>query len=308
MKGQPLILTLALLYSNVLLSQENVSIQSGGIELYGTLMQPKVKTEKAVLIISGSGITDRDGNTKPLYINNALKLLAEELTDLGYATLRYDKRGVGESSPDSISYENLRFEDYVLDASNWISYLNSKYSDVTLIGHSQGSLVGMMAIQITPANRFVSLAGLSEDVYTTLKRQLSNQPKFVSDTALPILDSLNLGVKVDSVPPYLNNLMGPSKQDYLMSFMKYSPREEIKKLNIPILVIQGNKDLQITVEGAEEMSSSSEYSEFVIVEDMNHVLKNSSSDPSENMATYGNPELPLHNELVFEISSFLMSQ
>lgn len=292
-------------FSTSIFAQKNVSIISKGIELSGTLELPKDKTEKAILIISGSGQTDRDGNTKPLYKNDALKKLALELTDLGYATLRYDKRGVGESSSDSVSYENLRFEDYVIDASNWISYLKKEYSNITVIGHSQGALVGMLAIQNNSANKFISLAGLSEDLYTTLKRQLSNQPAMVKDAAFPILDSLKIGIKVDSVPPFLQNLMGPSVQNYFMSFMKYDPKEEIKKLNIPILIIQGSTDLQITVQGATEMSNSSDFASLKIIEGMNHVLRKSPSAVTENMATYNNIELPLHNELTKEIITFL---
>jgi pimeloyl-ACP methyl ester carboxylesterase len=304
-----LIITISVLffYSASLFAQNNVSLISKGVELSGTLELPKNKTDKAILIISGSGQTDRDGNTKPLYMNDALKKLALELTDLGYATLRYDKRGVGESLSDSVTYETLRFEDYAIDASNWISYLKKEYSNITVIGHSQGALVGMLAIQNNTVNKFISLAGLSEDLYTTLRRQLSNQPTVVKDAAFPILDSLKIGVKVDSVPPFLQSLMGPSVQNYFMSFMRYDPREEIKKLGIPILIIQGSTDLQITVQGASEMSNNSDFASLKIIEGMNHVLRKSSSEATENMATYNHTELPLHNELIEEIKTFLNS-
>ncbi|MBK9271431.1 MAG: alpha/beta hydrolase [Saprospiraceae bacterium] len=292
-------------YSISLPAQNNVSIFSNGIKLSGTIEHPKHKTEKAILILSGSGKTDRDGNTKPLYINNALKKLALELADLGYASLRYDKRGVGESLSDSFSYETLRFEDYVLDASNWITYLKKEYSHITVLGHSQGALVGMLAIQNNPVQKFISLAGISEDLYTTLKRQLSNQPGFVQEAAFPILDRLKIGVKVDSVPPYLQSLMGPSVQNYFMTCLKYDPREEIKKLDIPILIIQGSNDIQITVEGATEMSKQSEFTSLSIIDGMNHVLRKCSTLATENMATYNNPELPLHHELIEKIVLFL---
>lgn len=294
-----------LFISTSLFAQNYVSITSKGIKLTGTLELPKNKTEKAILIISGSGQTDRDGNTKPLYKNDALKKLALELTEFGYTTLRYDKRGVGESSANSVTYETLLFEDYVIDASNWISYLKKEYSNITVIGHSQGALVGMLAVQKNPVNKFISLAGLSEDLYTTLKRQLSNQPAMVKDAAFPILDSLKIGVKVDSVPPFLQNLMGSSVQNYFMSFMKYNPKEEIKKFAIPILIIQGSTDLQITVQGATEMSNNSDFASLKIIEGMNHVLRKSPSGATENMATYNNSELPLHPELIKELMTFL---
>ncbi|MBK9107571.1 MAG: alpha/beta fold hydrolase [Saprospiraceae bacterium] len=295
----------AFFFSASLWAQENVTIISGGIELSGTLELAKKKTNKAILIISGSGQTDRDGNTKPLYVNDALKKLALELSNLGYTSLRYDKRGVGKSLSDLVSYESLRFEDYVTDATNWISYLKKEYSDIAVIGHSQGALVAMLAIQNNPVNKFISLAGLTDDLYTTLKRQLSNKPNFVKDAAFPILDSLKRGVKVDSVPSFLQSLMGPAVQNYFLSFMKYEPREEIKKLGIPILIIQGTTDLQITVEGATEMSKLTNLASLKVIIGMNHVLRKSTADASENMATYNNAELPLHNELIGEIKAFL---
>lgn len=294
-------------FLSTLYAQEEVKVTSTDLDIYGTLLVPEEKTNRAILIISGSGSTDRDGNTKPIYISNSLKMLSEELTDLGFATLRYDKRGVGKSISDTLKAENLRFEQLANDASVWITFLKSKYDDVTVIGHSQGALVGMLAIHENKVNRFISLAGLSEDAYTTVKRQLANQPKFVMDAAYPMLDSLKVGVKVNDVPAYLNSLFNPKSQDYFISFMKYDPREEIKKLNMPILVIQGTSDLQITVEGATEMSNKSQNASIKIIENMNHVLKKSNKDTTENMSTYNNPTLSLHPDLIIAINEFLKS-
>lgn len=293
-----------LIYSS-LSAQEEVKVSAFNVDLYGTLLVPEKETKKAILIIAGSGTTDRDGNTKPIYINDALRKLAEELTSSGFATLRYDKRGVGKSISDSMKSENLRFEQYISDASTWISFLKKRYDDITVIGHSQGALVGMVAIQTTSVNRFISLAGLSEDAYTTIKRQLSNQPKFVVDDAYPILDSLKGGLKANRVPPYLNSLFSPKIQDYFISFMKYDPRVEIRKIVSPILVIQGTTDLQITADGATEMSNVSSNSTLKIIEGMNHVLRKSTRDVNENMGTYSNAALPLHPDLVTIIKNFI---
>jgi alpha-beta hydrolase superfamily lysophospholipase len=195
----------ALLFAHALTlsAQEEVNVPVENVDLYGTLLTPDVKPRKAILIISGSGATDRDGNTKPIYINDALKKLAEELADMGFATLRYDKRGVGKSVTESMKAEDIRFEQNISDASAWITFLKKSYEDITVIGHSQGALVGMVAVQNNKVNRFISLAGLSEDAYTTIKRQLANQPQFVVDAAYPLLDSLKNGFKVKNVPPLL---------------------------------------------------------------------------------------------------------
>ena len=296
-----------LLFAQILnlFAQQEVKVNSVDVDLYGTLLIPPAKTDKAILIISGSGSTDRDGNTKPIYISDALKKLAEELTGLGFATLRYDKRGVGKSVSESMKAEDLRFEQYISDASAWISFLKKNYKDISVIGHSQGALVGMIAVQENKVNRFISLAGLSEDAYTTVRRQLSNQPQFVIDAAYPLLDSLKGGFKVKNVPPYLNSLFSPKIQDYFISFMKYDPREEVRKIDCPVLVIQGTTDLQITVEGATQMSKNSSRSELAIIEGMNHVLRKSTLDANENMSTYSNAALPLHPDLVGAIKAFI---
>lgn len=305
---KPIIFLVLLTLTLNVLSQKELKIPSENVELAGTLLLPEKETKRVVLIISGSGSTDRNGNTLPNLINDGLKKLAEELTEVGYATLRYDKRGVGQSTSDAIKAEGLRFEQYALDANKWITYLKKQFEDITVIGHSQGALVGMLAVQKNPVNRFISLAGLSEDAYSTVKRQLSPQPQFVKDDAYPILDSLRIGVKVDSVPAYLNGLFHPNLQDYFISFMQYDPRKEIKKLKAPILVVQGTTDLQITVQGARELSNASPLSSLMIIDGMNHVLRKTTVEAQSNMATYSDPTIPLHEDLIPRIVSFLQSK
>ncbi len=300
-----LIILFVLFYSFVCIAQEEVSIRSNDVMLFGTLLEPAEKSNKAILFISGSGNTNRDGNTLPGYKNDALKLLAESLTQSGYVTLRYDKRGVAKSASDSLKQEDVRFEHFVKDASNWLGYLNDRYDEVTVIGHSQGGLIGMMAIQNAGADRFVSLAGMASDLYTTLLRQMSNQPPFVIEAARPIFDSLRVGVKTDSVPQFLYSVAHPKLQDYIMSFMRYDPKKEVQKLNVPVLVVQGTTDLQVTVEEATEMAALNPKSSLVIVEGMNHVLREAPAEMNANLSTYSKPQNPLHPDLVAPIEDFL---
>lgn len=287
-------------------SQEEVTLLSGDVELSGTLINPNGNAKTVALIIAGSGPTDRDGNTMAVgYKNNSLKMVAVALAENGIASLRYDKRGIGKSANDSIKASEIRFSHFVEDAENWVNYLREQFDTVVVIGHSLGGLIGMMAAQKSNVSKFISLNGMGDSGYNTIKRQLGGQPAFVTDMALPILDSLNNGVKVDSVPPFLNSLFAPVLQDYLISWLQISPSEEIGKLDIPVLVVQGNTDIQVTLEDGEAISNSAANAEMVIVDQMNHVLKEVSEDKLKNLATYSNPDLPLHKDLMEPIINFI---
>lgn len=302
-----LVLCIVLLDLQSVYGQEEVFIESNGVKIFGTLTKPDKPTQTVVLIIAGSGPTDRNGNSGLSYNNYAYKMLADSLANAGIATLRFDKRGIGKSKSAAIQMELLRIEDFAMDVVNWIKYLEPSFERIVVAGHSLGSLIGTLAIQEQPVKGFIALAGVGDTAYNTLKRQLSNQPKMVTDAAIPILELLNQGEKVDSVPFFLMSLFRPSIQDYLLSWMKYNPREEIKKLDIPVLVVQGNTDLQVTVEEARAMSAEVVNGKLVIIDEMNHILKPSSDNLIENYSTYNKPELSLHPALMPPILAFIHS-
>ena len=288
-------------------SQEQVSVTSDSLQLYGTLLHPE-KAKTLVLLISGSGNTDRDGNSlvgQTKLENNSLKMVAEELSKNDFASLRYDKRGVGKSANLSVNEKELRFESYVKDLVEWIKYFTPKYEEIVLAGHSQGALVAILAAQQAPVDKVISLSGQSISGYLTIKNQLREQPKFVSDQALPILEEINKGNTVDNMPQYLMVLFRPEIQNYLKSYLSYNPKEEIKKLDIPVLIIQGTTDIQINVKDAEELAESYDKSSLFIIDEMNHVLKKADADRNKNLETYNDPELALHPELMDSILAFL---
>ena len=263
-----------------------------------------------VLIIAGSGPTDRNGNQPLSLMTNAYRMLAEELQDNDIASLRYDKRGIGASAaagPDEI---NLRFEDYVDDAAAWIDMLASEkeYSKIIVLGHSEGALVGMLACQKSGnANGFISLCGSGRTVDALILEQLGRQLKFQDDTAQKkILESLKCGETVDDVPKELLTLFRPSVQPYMISWMKYDPAVEIEKLTIPTLIIQGTKDIQISLEDAEILAKAKPDANKTIIDGMNHVLKNSTTTFSLfQLSDYANPDSPLNEKLTPAIVKFI---
>ncbi len=279
-----------------------VSIKEG--KLSGTLCFPNQKKNFPVaLLIAGSGPTDRDGNNSMMK-NNSLKLLAQELAKNGIASVRYDKRGVAASSTIVTKEEDLRFEDFISDGQQWVELLkkDKRFTQVIVIGHSEGSLIGM---NLTNIDKFVSLAGSGQSADLTIKEQLNSQPQMVKDMCYPIIDKLKNGELVEDVNPMLNSVFRKSVQPYMISWFKHNPQEDIKKLSIPVLIVQGATDIQVSVKDADLLSNSSKNSKKIIIEGMNHIFKMVALDKQENVATYNNPDLPVSTELVKTMTEFI---
>lgn len=286
--------------------ETNVTLKINIDQLYGTLTVPDdVKKCPVALIIAGSGPTDRNGNN-PMMKNNSLKMLAEALAKNGIASLRFDKRGIGESKASAVTESSLVFENYTEDVKSWINFLkqDKRFTQLTVIGHSEGSLIGMIAG--AKANKFISIAGAGESADKLLKSQISSKSnKQVEDMTFPIIDSLKTGNKVNKVDPLLNSLFRASIQPYLISWFKYDPQIEIKKLTVPVLIIQGNNDLQVSVKDAENLSQANKNAELVIIDKMNHILKIIEGDKQANMASYNNETLPVSETMINKIVSFI---
>ena len=289
------------------IKEEKFNLDVEGGTIYSTLTLPKGKEIQSIALIhAGSGPTDRDGNSPIGGDNNSLKMLAEALGDSGIASVRYDKRGIAASMALIEKEDDLIFEDYINDLNLWVEKLreDSRFNKIYIIGHSEGALIGAQSAADSKVDGFISLAGVGFSAYDTLKRQLSTQPKKVTDITNPILEELYNGNTVDNVPQELYSLFRPSVQPYLISWFKYDPVEVYKRIEAPILILQGDNDVQVTVEDAKELHSAKE-SKLVIIEGMNHILKNAPRDPQGNLDTYKDPDLPLNEELVKEIVEFI---
>jgi len=290
------------------LAQEEIIVletPTGNIE--GTLLVPSKEHSPLVLIIAGSGPTDRDGNNISLQ-NNSLKMIAQGLYMNDIASFRFDKRGISRSAAAGMSEEDLRFEHYIEDVQQWCSLLkeDSRFSSFIILGHSEGSLIGMIASQTVSPDKFISLAGPGFSMQATLRRQLADQPVYILSMSLPIIEQLEKGKTVDSVPPLINMLFRPSIQPYLISTFKYDPVIEISKVQSPALIVQGTTDIQIQVEDAKKLAAANSNSELVIIEGMNHILKEADANRFLNLRTYGDPSLKLKQGLIESITSFIV--
>ncbi len=275
-------------------------------DLYGTQLAPaNFKRIPVALIIAGSGPTDRDGNN-PSMKNNSLKMLASALANNGIASLRYDKRGIAKSRAAGKTESELRFDDLVDDARGWIALLKAdkRFSKVIIIGHSEGSLIGMMAAK--EANQFISLAGAGQSADLILKKQLMNQPPMIQNICFPIIDSLKREKIVDSVPKMIYSLFRPSVQPYMISWFKHDPQTEIKKLTIPALIVQGTNDIQVTVEDAKYLAEANPKAKLVLINNMNHILRIIEGDRKANMESYTKGEVPISTDLIEHIADFIL--
>ena len=279
-------------------------------QLAGTLELPAgADKPRVALLIAGSGPTDRDGNSSMIPgRNDSLKLLAAGLADAGIATVRYDKRGIGGSHAAGSAESALRFEMFVDDAAAWIARLKAdpRFASVAVIGHSEGSLIGMLAARQADAAAFVSIAGIADGASTLMRKQLEGKlPPELEKESERILVSLESGVVVDPVPPALATLFRPSVQPYLISWFKYVPAQRIAELTMPVLVVQGNTDIQVDVVQAIRLHGARPGAKLAIIPGMNHVFKHVRAVPELQVASYGDPSLPVSPLLVKSIADFL---
>ena len=291
-------------------NEKIVTLKTASGDLEGTLITPSSNSLKTIaLIIAGSGPTDRDGNN-PAMMNNSLKMLANELDKNGITSLRYDKRGIGKSQQAGLKETDLRFENYINDVKAWIDYLKNelKFNKIIVIGHSEGSLIGMIASQRNNVSKFISIAGAGQSADKIIREQLKSQPMSVTIPANAILDKLVKGDTVSDVPPILNSLFRPSVQPYIISWFKYDPQKEIAKLKIPVLIIQGTTDIQVGTDDANRLAKALPKAKLAIIEGMNHIMKQAPADRQMNILTYTQPDLALKKELIDTIIPFINSK
>ena len=305
-------LLISLLFTAALYAvEEDITLNTPTGEIHGKLMLPDCSTPcPVVLIIAGSGPTDMNGNSIGTGMtNNSLLYLAKELAANGIATVRYDKRGIGKSSAAGTKEEDLRFDHYIDDATAWSDKLaaDKRFDKVVIAGHSEGSLIGMVAAGRSKAVKgYISISGCGSPAYEILEKQLQSQPLQIQQESAAICKNLREGRTVEQIPFYLSALYRPSVQPYLISWFAYNPAEEIAKLDVPVLILQGDRDIQVGVEEAEKLHAAQPHSELYIIKDMNHVLKQcDTNDAMSQMATYTNADLPVKSELVTPIVKFI---
>jgi len=304
---------LALLLAGVLAVAQTstpVALASQPAALHGTLLTPAAETLAVAVIIPGSGPTDRDGNNPLGVSSGTYRLLAEGLAAQGIATVRYDKRGLGESAAAMTAEADLRFDTYVDDARSWTADAASQAGlpCAWLIGHSEGALIALAAVK-SPGDKvcgLVLLSGAGRPAGTVIREQLANVPDPLQSQALAILTELEAGRSVADVPPALGALFRPSVQPYLMSWLPLDPAALIAAYTGPVLIGQGTTDIQTGIADAQTMASARPDAMLVTFEGVNHVLKIAPVERAANVATYSDASLPLAPGVVDAVADFIL--
>ncbi len=278
-------------------------------ELRGTMINAR-NSDPVVLIVPGSGPTDRDGNSPLGVATDAYKLLAEGLVDERIATVRIDKRGLFGSAaagdPNAVTPA-----DYVADIHAWIDAIKAARGSecVFLLGHSEGALMVSLAAQgREDVCGLILVAGMGRKMGDVIRQQLRDNPANAPllNQAMAALADLEAGRRVDvaTMHPALVPLFAPQVQDYLISVINLDPVAELHRANRDTLILQGKTDLQVTVGDANRLNKARK-TKLRFVDNMNHVLKEAPADRAANLATYADPSLPLAPRLVRRIEDFV---
>lgn len=265
-----------------------------------------------VLIIPGSGPTDRDGNN-PLGVAAApYRMLAGALAERGVSSVRIDKRGLFGSAAAGDG-NAVTIADYVQDVRAWQEAVRARTNApcVWLLGHSEGALVALAAAQdAAHICGLVLIAGPGRRLGDSLREQLRANPANAPllDQALSAIAQLERGERVDVAPlhPALGALFAPEVQGFLISAFAQDPAELAGRVRVPTLIVQGLRDLQVTEVDARRLAAAAPQARLVLLPDVNHVLKRvAEDDRAANLRTYADPAAPLAEGVADPIAAFV---
>jgi pimeloyl-ACP methyl ester carboxylesterase len=285
--------------------------------LKGAMLSPGIEGAPVVLIIPGSGPINRDGNSPPGVNAATYKLLAGELAARGIASVRIDKRGLYTSAKAVRDPNAVTIADYAADVHAWIAAVReqTKARCVWVLGHSEGGLVALVAAQEKPDDicglLLVATPGrkMGDVIREQLRANPANRP--ILYEAMRDLDDLEAGQHVDTstMSPLLYPLMRAQVQGFLISELSYDPAALIARIEKPVLILQGARDLQVSEADASRLQEADRRAVLVILPDTNHVLKAvTSDDRSANLATYRQADLPLSPGVADALAAFIVSR
>lgn len=306
--------------------------RGAGVTLAGTLTLPEGEGPfPAAVLISGSGPQDRD---ETLIGHKPFLVIADHLTRAGVAVLRYDDRGVSQSTGD---FATATTDDFTADALAAVAYLKDDQriapDRIGLIGHSEGGLVApMAAAQDTSVAFVVMLAGLGVDGGETLITQqaimtrTSGAPEEAVETvrrgmttlveeiragddrdaaraALSSVLAIQTGLSGDALDSAVDQQIGFFLSPWMVRFIEIDPADSLARLSQPTLALFGELDVQVAPSvNAEPMRRALEQAPtqditILTIPDLNHLFQRAQTGL---MGEYGAIEETI-NEIALEI-------
>ncbi|WP_164116303.1 alpha/beta fold hydrolase [Sphingorhabdus sp. Alg239-R122] len=281
-------------------------------DLAGTMIDAGPDTP-LILIIPGSGPTDRDGNNPRSLKAASYKLLAEELAQKNVSTLRVDKRGMFGSAAAVVDANKVTVGAYVDDINSWIKTVrqNTGRDCIWIAGHSEGGLMVLAAAQDnTEICGVITMAAPGRALADVLREQLRANPANASllEPSEKIMQVLEAGNRVDAkdIPAPLMPLFAPAVQDFIISLFAQDPAVLAAGVRKPLLIVQGERDIQVSVADAQRIAAAQPKATLKLIAEMTHTLKTvDSDDRAANQKTYTDPNLPVSAELVETIADFV---
>lgn len=290
-----------------------VEIPGGPGPLKGTMLAPAGRQRgSAVLILAGSGPTDRDG-INPLGVKApTYRQIAEGLAAQGVTSLRVDKRGLFASGLAAADPNAVTVVDLAADAHLWAAKLKADTGApcVWLLGHSEGSLVALIAAQ-DPKDicGLILVAAPGRRLSDVLREQLTANPANAPllPQALPAIDALEAGKTVDTtgMHPALLGLFRPNIQHFMIVMFQQQPAKLAGAYKGPILILQGDADVQVSVADANLLKDANPAATLMILPGVNHTMRLGTRDMRETQANYADPSLPLAPGVVDAIVAFV---
>jgi pimeloyl-ACP methyl ester carboxylesterase len=281
--------------------------------LRGTMLSPAAApAAPVVLILPGSGATDRDGNNPAGVRGSTYRLIAEGLAARGVASVRIDKRGLFASSAAVPDPNKVTIADYAADVRSWTGSIRAKTGArcVWLLGHSEGGLIALVAARAPDVCGLILVSAGGRPIGTVMREQLRANPANAPllGQAMAAIDALEAGRHVDiaGLDPALAPLFAPQVQDFLISLFSYDPARLIAGYDRPVLIVQGLRDIQVAEADARRLAQADPKARLVLLPDTNHVLKTfGSDDRAANFASYNDPSLPLAPRVAETIATFV---
>lgn len=279
----------------------------GGLE--GTLLTPRAaRRGLGVLMIAGSGPTDRDGNG-PGLATDLYRRIAEGLAAAGHAVLRYDKRGVGGSRAAARREEDLSFPVMEADARLALRSLaaRAEVRGVVPLGHSEGAMIATRLACSEAVAGLVLMAAPGRPLGVVLMEQLAaaGLPPELMAQSERILAALARGEAAADVPPALASLFRPSVQPYLASVIGVDPARDLAAVGVPTLILAGGRDLQTGESDLAALEAARPNARVVRLAAANHVLKPAPADRAGNVAVYADRAAPLDPGVMPALEGFL---